>query len=134
MPPKRQKYRKQFRGKRRGVSSRGNTVDFGEYGLKSLAACWLTEKQLEAARRAVAHTTKRGGKIWVRVFPDKPVSARAAGVRMGGGKGDVKEFVTVIQPGRIILEIAGVSEELAKEALRSASAKLPIATRIVARE
>lgn len=133
MPPKRQKYRKQFRGKRRGVSSRGNTVDFGEYGLKSLAACWLTERQLEAARRAVAHTTKRGGKIWVRVFPDKPVSARAAGVRMGGGKGDVKEFVTVIQPGRIIFEIAGVSEELAKEALRGAAAKLPIATRIVTR-
>ncbi len=133
MQPKRQKYRKQFRGRRRGLASRGNRVDFGEYALKSIEACWLSEKQLEAARRAASHTTKRGGKIWVRVFPDKPVSARAAGVRMGGGKGDVKEFVAVVKPGRIILEIAGVSEELAKEALLGAASKLPISTRIVAR-
>jgi large subunit ribosomal protein L16 len=133
MQPKNSKHRKQFRGKRRGKASRGTNVDFGEYGLKSLGRGWLSAKQLEAARRAIAHATSRGGKVWLRVFPDKPVSGRGAGVRMGGGKGDVQEYVAVITPGRILFEIAGVTSELAQDAFTKASSKLPFATRIVQR-
>src|SRR5687768_2904742 len=106
MQPKRQKYRKQFRGKRRGVASRGAQVSFGEYGLKSLGRAWLSAQQIEAARRAIAHTTARGGKVWIRVFPDKPVTSRGPGVRMGSGKGDVSKYVAVVLPGRILFEIA----------------------------
>ncbi|MBI4029059.1 MAG: 50S ribosomal protein L16 [Candidatus Blackburnbacteria bacterium] len=133
MQPKSSKYRKQFRGRRRGISTRGAKVDFGEWGLKSLSCGWLTAKQIEAARRAIAHTTSRGGKVWLRVFPHKPVSGRGAGVRMGGGKGDIVEHVAVVRPGRILFEIAGVSEELAHEAFDKASAKLPFPTVIVQR-
>lgn len=133
LAPKRQKYRKQFRGRRRGAAQRGNAVDFGEYGLKSLDRGWMTAAQIEAARRAISHMTHRGGKIWVRVFPDKPVTARAAGVRMGGGKGDIKEYVAVVKPGRILFEVAGVSQDVAAEAFKRASAKLPFATKIVTR-
>lgn len=133
LQPKRQKYRKQFRGRRRGVASRGNKVSFGEYGLKSLGRGWLAANQIEAARRAISHVTRRGGKIWVRVFPDKPVTARAAGVRMGGGKGDIKEYVAVVTPGRMLFEVAGVTKEIAWEAFRRASAKLPFATKIISR-
>ena len=133
MQPKREKHRKQFRGRRRGVSTRGSQVSFGEWGLKSLGRGWLSGKQIEAGRRAIAHTTSRGGKIWVRVFPDKPITSRGAGVRMGGGKGDVSEHVFVVTPGRIIYELAGTSELISQEALIRAAAKLPFLTRIVKR-
>lgn len=133
LQPKRQKYRKQFRGRRTGIALRGNKVSFGEYGLKSLGRDWLSARQIEAARRSISHMTHRGGKVWVRIFPDKPVTARAAGVRMGGGKGDIKEYVAQVLPGRILFEVAGVSREVAEEAFKRASAKLPFATKIVIR-
>lgn len=133
MQPKRQKHRKQFRGRRRGIASRGEKVSFGEFGLKSLGRAWLTAQQIEAARRAIAHTTARGGKVWIRVFPDKPITSRGAGVRMGGGKGDVSKYVSVVLPGRILFEIAGTTESIAYEAFIRASAKLPFKTRIVKR-
>lgn len=133
MQPKRQKHRKQFRGRRRGVSVRGSQVSFGEWGLKCLGRGWLTAKQIESGRRAIAHTTSRGGKIWVRVFPDKPTTSRGAGVRMGGGKGDVDEFVFVITPGRIVYELAGTAEPVAREAMARAAAKMPFLTKVVRR-
>lgn len=133
MQPKRQKHRKQFRGRRRGNATRGYEISFGEYGLKSLGRGWLSARQIESARRAITHTTSRGGKVWIRVFPDKPVTGRAAGVRMGGGKGDIKEYVAVITPGRILFELAGATEEVTREAFERASRKLPFETRIVSR-
>lgn len=133
MRPKNQKYRKQFRGRMRGVASRATRVDFGEYGLKSLGRGWLTERQLEAARRAIAGATKRGGKIWIRVFPDKPVTSKPAGVRMGSGKGDPSHFVAVVTPGRVLFELAGVPEDVAREAFAKASSKLPFPTKMVMR-
>lgn len=133
MQPKSSKYRKSHRGRRKGISTRGANVDFGEFGLKSLGRGWLSAKQLEAARRAIAHTTSRGGKVWLRVFPHKPITSRGPGVRMGGGKGDVSGYVAVITPGRILFEIAGVNQELAKEAFKKASAKLPFPTTMVER-
>ncbi len=133
MQPKTSKYRKEHRGRRKGISTRGSNVDFGEFGLKSLGRGWLTAKQLEAARRAIANTTSRGGKVWMRVFPHKPITSRGPGVRMGGGKGDISAYVAVITPGRIIFEIAGVDEALAKDAFRKATAKLPFKTLMVTR-
>lgn len=133
LQPRRQKYRKQFRGHRRGRATSGNEVSFGEYGLKSQSSGWATAGQIEAARRAISHMTKKGGKVWVRVFPDKPITARAAGVRMGGGKGDIQGYVAPVLPGRVLFEIAGVSEEVAKLAFKRAAAKLPFATKIVTR-
>ncbi|KKS81014.1 MAG: 50S ribosomal protein L16 [Candidatus Woesebacteria bacterium GW2011_GWC1_43_10b] len=132
--PKRRKYRKDFRGRRKGNSLRGSTVAFGEFGLKALGRDWLSAAQLEAARRAVTNSLKRKGRVWLRVFPDKPVSSRPAGQRMGSGKGDVDRYVVVITPGRVILEIAGVPEEMAKSALDMAARKLPFRTKIVAKE
>src|SRR3990167_9852274 len=123
MQPKRQKHRKQFRGRRKGNATRGSNVSFGEYGLKSLGRGWLSAKQIEAGRRAIAHTTSRGGKVWVRVFPDKPITSKGAGVRMGSGKGEIAGYVAVIKPGRILFEIAGVSEEIATDAFTRAGAK-----------
>lgn len=134
LQPKKQKYRKQFRGRMKGTAGRGHKVDFGEYGLKSLGRAWVSAKQIEAARRAIAHHTKRGGKIWIRVFPDKPVTGKPAGVRMGSGKGEITGYVAVVTPGRILFELAGVSEEVAYQALSRAAAKLPIKTRIIRRE
>lgn len=134
MQPKRQKYKKQFRGRRRGDSVRGSQVSFGEWGLKSLGRGWLSGRQIEAGRRAIAHTTSRGGKIWIRVFPDKPITSRGPGVRMGGGKGDVSEYVFVVTPGRIIYELAGTSDAISTEALTRAAAKLPFLTKIVRRD
>ncbi|OGM30254.1 50S ribosomal protein L16 [Candidatus Woesebacteria bacterium RIFCSPHIGHO2_01_FULL_41_10] len=131
MQPKRQKYRKQFRGKRRGFALRGSTVAFGEYGMKSLDRGWLAGNQIEAGRRAITNALKRKGRVWIRVFPDKPITARPAGQRMGSGKGDVDRYVAVITPGRIIYEVAGVGEEQAREALRRASDKMPFKTRII---
>lgn len=115
----------------RGMALRGSHLAFGEYGLMGLEAVWLTANQIEAARKAIAHYTKRGGKIWTRVFPDKPITAKAQGSRMGSGKGDVKGYVAVITPGRIIFELAGVSETDASEAIRLAGNKLPIKTRFI---
>jgi len=132
--PKRVKYRKAHRGRLKGKASRGNEVAFGEFGLQALEPSWITGRQLEAARRAIVHRVKRTGKLWIRVFPDKPVTARPAETRMGGGKGAVDHWVAVVKPGRILFEIAGVKEELAREAMRLASHKLPIKTQFVSRE
>lgn len=132
--PKRTKYRKQHRGRMKGRAGRGNTLSFGEYGLQALEPCWMTSRQIEAARRAIVRHVKRGGKLWIRVFPDKPVTAKPAETRMGGGKGAVDHWVAVVKPGRMIFEIAGVPEEEAREAMRLASHKLPIKTRFVSRQ
>jgi large subunit ribosomal protein L16 len=131
--PKRVKYRKQMRGRMKGKASRGANVAFGDYGLQALEPCWMTSRQIEAARRAVVRYIRRGGKVWIRVFPDKPVTAKAAETRMGSGKGAVDHWVAVIKPGRILFEMTGVPEEDAKEALRLAAHKLPIKTQFVRR-
>lgn len=133
MQPKKQKYRKQFRGRMKGNAGSGATISFGEFGLKSLGVGWVTAAQLEAARRAIAHETRRGGKIWIRVFPDKPVTHKSAGVRMGGGKGDIARYVTVVRPGNVLFEVAGVPDAVALRALKLAGAKLPVATKIISR-
>lgn len=132
--PKRVKWRKQQRGRNRGVANRGNTVAFGQYGLMALEAAWIESKHIESARRAMTHHIKRGGKIWIRIFPDKPVSKKPAETRQGGGKGATDHWVAVVKPGRVLFEIEGVSEETAKEAMRLAGHKLPIDTQFVARE
>jgi len=132
--PKRVKYRKAHRGRLKGKASRGNKVAFGEFGLQALEPAWITSRQIEAARRAIVRRVKRTGKVWIRIFPDKPVTARPAETRMGGGKGAVDHWVAVVKPGRILFEIAGVKEELAREAMRLASHKLPIKTQFVSRE
>jgi large subunit ribosomal protein L16 len=133
LQPKKTKYRKQFRGKMKGIASRGTTLAFGDYGLKSLGRGWLTAKQIEAARVAITHYTKRTGKIWLRVFPDKQITSKGLGVGMGAGKGDVVGWVAVVTPGRILFELGGVTPEIAQEALRRAAAKLPFKTKIVSR-
>ena len=134
LQPKRRKYRKEFRGKMKGVDFRGSTVEFGEFGLKSIGRGWVTSRQIEAARRTIAHQTKRGGKIWIRIFPDKPVTRKAPGSRMGSGKGDIEEYVATVKPGRILFELGGVSETVAKEAFRRTANKLPVKTIVVVRE
>ena len=132
--PKRVKHRKQFRGRMRGMAQRGNTVNQGEFGLQALEPCWITSRQIEAARRAIVRYVRRGGMIWIKVFPDKPVTVKAAETRMGSGKGSVDHYVAVVRPGRILIEIAGVNEETAREAMRLAAHKLPIRTQFVKRE
>ena len=131
--PKRTKYRKQQRGRRRGAAYRGSNVDFGQFALKATEACWLTNRQIEAARVALTRHIKRGGKIWIRIFPDKPVTQKPAETRMGKGKGAPEYWVAVIKPGRILFEIEGVSEQLAREALLLAANKLPLKTKFVTR-
>ena len=131
--PKKIKYRKQHRGHRRGKALRGATVSFGEYGLQALEAAWITARQIEAARVAMTRHVKRGGKIWIRMFPDKPVTKKPAEVRMGKGKGNPEFWVSVVRPGRIMYEIEGVSEDVARAAMARAAAKLPIRTRVVKR-
>ena len=131
--PKRIKFRKQHRGRRRGLAQRGNQISFGEYGLMALDPAWITNRQIEAARVALTRHIKRGGKVWIRIFPDKPVTAKPAETRMGKGKGNPEGWVAVVQPGRIMFELEGVPETIAREALRLASAKLPIKTRFVKR-
>lgn len=133
LQPKRVKYRNQHRGRRKGMAVAGSTMNFGEYGLKALEAAWITSRQIEAARRSMTRYARRGGRIWIRVFPDKSVTSRAAETRMGSGKGPVDHWVAVVKPGRIMFEMAGVSDEIAREALRLASSKLPIATKVVTR-
>ena len=131
--PKRVKYRKQQRGRRRGKAYRGSEINFGEFGLKALEPAWLTNKQIEAARVALTRHIKRGGKVWIRIFPDKPVTVKPAETRMGKGKGAPDHWVAVVKPGRILFELEGVTPQLAREALDLASAKLPIKTKFVAR-
>ncbi len=134
LAPKRAKHRKQFRGSRRGKSIRGSKVNFGEYGLKAVTEAWVTSRQIEAARRALTHFTKRGGRIWIRIFPDKPITKKPPETRMGSGKGDVYEYVAVVRPGRVLFEMGGISLEDAKESMRLASAKLPVRTKFVTRD
>ncbi len=131
--PKRVKYRKQMRGRMRGQALRGAKVSYGDFGLQALEPCWMTSRQIESARRAIVRYVRRGGKLWIRVFPDKPVTKKAAETRMGSGKGPVDHWVVVVKPGRMLFEITGVSEEVAKEAMRLASHKLPIKTQFVQR-
>ena len=118
----------------RGKSSRGSKLSFGEYGLKSLGRGWLSARQIEAARRSITHSIKRGGKVWIRVFPHKPVTSRPAGQRMGGGKGDIDRYVCVVTPGRILFEVAGIDKDLVLDAFAKASSKLPFKTKVVSRE
>ncbi len=134
LQPRRVKYRKVHRGRRKGKAQAGDTVAFGEYGLQALEPAWLTSRQIEAARRAIVRHVRRGGQVWIRIFPDKPVSKKPAETRMGGGKGSPDHWVAVVKPGRILFELAGVKEETAKEALRLASHKLPIDVQFVARD
>jgi len=134
LQPKRVKYRKTHKGRRRGMAQAGNTVAFGNFGLQAVECAWLTNRQIEAARRAMTHYVRRGGKIWIRIFPDKPVTAKPAETRMGSGKGAVDHWVAVVKPGRILFEMGGVAEEVAKGAMRLASYKLPIGTKFVVKE
>ncbi|MEE8205965.1 MAG: 50S ribosomal protein L16 [Nitrospinaceae bacterium] len=129
--PKKVKYRKRHKGKMRGTAYRGSTVSFGEYGLQALACGWITDRQIEAARIAMTRHVKRGGKVWLRIFPDKPISKKPAETRMGKGKGNPEYWVAVVKPGRILYEMAGVEEDVAKEAFRLASHKLSVPTRFV---
>ena len=131
--PKRVKYRAVFRGDRRGKASRGNKITYGEYGLVATEAKWVRSNQIEAARVALTRYIKRGGQVWIKFFPDKPVTGKPLGVRMGSGKGSVEYWVAVVKPGRVMFEISGVPEEVAREALRLAGTKLPIKTKIVAK-
>jgi large subunit ribosomal protein L16 len=134
LQPKRTKFRKQFKGRNTGLAQRGNSVAFGDFGLKSLERGQLTSRQIEAARRAMTRYVKRGGKVWIRVFPDKPITKKPLEVRQGKGKGNVEFWVAQIKPGRLLYEMAGVPEEVAREAFKLAAAKLPIATTFVERQ
>ena len=132
--PKRLKRRKVHRGRMTGIATRGNKITYGEYGLQALEPCWMTSNQIEAARIAMTRYTKRGGKVWIKVFPDKSVTKKPIGTRMGSGKGNPEFWVAVVKPQRVLFEIAGVSEEVAREALRLASHKLPIKTKFIKKE
>lgn len=131
--PKRVKYRRQHRGRMKGKAHSGNEIVFGEYGLRALEASWITSQQIEAARIAMTRYIKRGGKVWIKIFPDKPITAKPAETRMGSGKGSPEYWVAVVKPGRILFELAGVPEEVAREAMRLAAHKLPIKTKFVKR-
>ncbi len=134
LSPKRVKFRKTFKGKTRGISTRGNTVAFGEWGLTALEPGWITNRQIEAARVALTREMKRGGKVWIRIFPDKPITKKPAETRMGKGKGNPEGWVAVVRPGRVLFEVDGIEEPLARKALALAEAKLPLKTRVVRRE
>jgi len=134
LAPKRIKHRKQQRGRMTGQATRGSQISFGQYGLKALEPCWMTNRQIEAARVAITRHIKRGGKVWIRIFPDKPLTQKPAETRMGKGKGSPEHWVAVILPGRILFEVEGVPEDVAREAMRLAAQKLPIKTRFVQRE
>ena len=129
--PKRAKHRKSFRGKMGGKSLRASVVNFGEYGLKAMTAGWVTSRQIEAARKAIMHSIRRGGRLWIRIFPDKPITKKPPETRMGSGKGDVYEYVAVVKPGRVMFEMGGVTKEQATIALRLAANKIPVRTRMV---
>ncbi len=132
--PKRTKYRKMMRGRRKGQAGRGATIAFGEYGLQALEPAWVTSRQIEAARRSITNYLKRGGKVWIRIFPDKPVTQKPAETRMGSGKGSPEFWVAVVKPGRILFEIAGVPQDRAEEALKRAGMKMPMDVRVILRE
>ncbi|NNJ09438.1 50S ribosomal protein L16 [Chloroflexales bacterium ZM16-3] len=132
--PKRTKYRKQQRGRNKGLSYRGSGVAFGDYGMVALESTWITSRQIEAARRTMTNYIKRGGKVWIRIFPDKPVTQKPAETRMGGGKGSVDHWVAVVKPGRVMFELGGVSETIALEAMRRAAQKLPVPCKIITRD
>lgn len=134
LQPKRRKFIKDFRGRRRGQATRGSEISFGDFGLKAQEVAWVTSAQIEAARRTITHHLKRGGRVWVRVFPDKPITSRPAGKRMGGGKGDIETYVAVVKPGLVLFEVAGAAQDAVKEAFRKAGAKLPIDVKMVVRE
>ena len=134
LQPNRVKYRKAHRGHRRGKAQAGNTIVFGDFGMQALESAWVTSRQIESARRAITRHIRRGGKIWIRIFPDKPVTKKPAETRQGGGKGPLDHWVAVVKPGRILFEMGGVEEAIAKEAIRLASHKLPIDTKFVTRE
>ena len=131
MQPKRRKYIKDFRGRRKGVSSRGASLSFGEFGLKAQEESWVTGQQIEAARRAITHELRKGGRVWIRIFPDKPVTKQPAETRMGGGKGGLDHFVAVVRPGQMFFELSGVTNEIAREALRLAANKLSVQTKFI---
>ncbi len=133
LQPKRSKFRRAFRGSRAGVATRGATIEFGDFALKAQKAGWVTARQIEAARRAITHYTKRGGRLWIRIFPDKPVSKKPLETRMGSGKGAVDHYIAVVKPGVTIFEISGVDKEVAQEAMRLAGRKLPIEVRFVSK-
>ncbi|MBI4037526.1 50S ribosomal protein L16 [Candidatus Curtissbacteria bacterium] len=133
LAPKRSKYRKEHRGRRSGIASGLTTLSFGAFGLKSLESGWVSARQIEAARRAMTHYTKRGGRIWIRIFPSKPVTKKPAETRMGSGKGDVDHYVAVVKPGTILFEMGAVEDNIAQEAMRLASHKLPVKTKIITR-
>ncbi len=132
--PRRVKFRKQFRGTRRGNATRGTEIDFGEFGLKATACGWISSRQIESARKTISHFTQRGGRMWIRIFPDKPITKKPPETRMGSGKGDIFEYVAVIKPGRILFEMGGIEKTIAAEALRLASHKIPVQTRFVAKD
>lgn len=134
LSPRRTKFRKQQRGRMRGLAERGSTLNFGEYALQAIEPCWITSRQIEAARRAMTRYIRRGGQIWIRIFPDKPVTMRPAETRMGSGKGSPEYWVAVVKPGRVMFELSGVSEEVAREAMRLAAQKLPIKTKFISRQ
>jgi|SRR3989304_2931970 len=134
LQPKRVKYRRAFRGSRSGVATRGSSLEFGEFGIKALETAWVSARQIEAARRAMTHYTKRGGRLWIRVFPDKPVSKKPPETRMGSGKGMVDHYVAVVKPGSILFELGGIEKETAFAAMRRAAAKLPIDVRLISEE
>ncbi len=133
LQPKRQKYRKQFRGQMPGNAQRGAEVAFGEFGLKAMGRGWVSSRQIEAARKAISRHAQRGGKVWIRIFPDKPITKKAPGTRMGSGKGEIFEYVAVVRPGRILFEIAGVARETAELAFSRAAAKLPLRVKFVSK-
>lgn len=134
LQPKRVKWRKTHKGRRRGQANAGNQVTFGEFGLQAITTAWVDARQIEAARRAITHSVKRGGKVWIRIFPDKPVTKKAAETRMGSGKGAPDHWVAVVKRGRMLFELAGVREDVAREAMRLAAHKLPVQTRFIVRE
>ena len=133
LSPRRTKFRKQQRGRMNGLATRGSNLNFGDFALQALEPCWITSRQIEASRRAMTRYIRRGGKIWIRIFPDKPITMRPAETRMGSGKGSPEFWVAVVKPGRILFEIAGVNEETAREAMRLADSKLPIKTKFITR-
>jgi large subunit ribosomal protein L16 len=134
LAPKRIKYRKTFKGRTKGIARRGNTVAFGEFGLMTLSPGWISNRQIEAARVAMTRHMKRGGKVWIRIFPDKPITKKPAETRMGKGKGNPESWVAVVKPGRVMFEVEGVEESVARRAMQLAAAKLPVRTRLVKRE
>lgn len=134
LQPKKSKYRKQFRGNRRGVAHRGNSVDFGDFGIQAVEGAWVSARQIESARKTITHHTKRVGKMWIRIFPDKPVTKKGAGSKMGSGKGEIDQYVAVVKPGKVMFELQGVTLEVAKEAFRKAGHKFPVKTKFVTKE